>query len=82
MTPFPRALAETEHICSSVNIGSTKAGINMDAVKLMGQKVKEAAELTKENDCIGAGKLVVFATPRRITPLWRVHSTVCPSRTA
>ena len=58
---IPRALAETEHICSSVNIGSTKAGINMDAVKLMGQKVKEAAELTKENDCIGAGKLVVFA---------------------
>ena len=54
---IPRALAETEHICSSVNIGSTKAGINMDAVKLMGQKVKEAAELTKENDCIGAGKL-------------------------
>lgn len=57
---IPRALAETEHICSSVNIGSTKAGINMDAVKIMGQKVKEAAELTKDNDCIAAGKLVVF----------------------
>ena len=57
---IPQALAQTEHLCSSVNIGSTKAGINMDAVRLMGQKVKEAAELTKDNDCIGAGKLVVF----------------------
>ncbi len=43
---IPEALARTEHLCSSVNIGSTKAGINMDAVKIMGQKVKEAAELT------------------------------------
>lgn len=57
---IPRALAETELVCSSVNIGSTKAGINMDAVKIMGQKVKEAAELTKDNQCIGAAKLVVF----------------------
>ena len=65
---IPRALAETEHICSSVNIGSTKAGINMDAVKLMGQKVKEAAELTKENDCIGAGKLVVFCNAPEDNP--------------
>ncbi len=45
---IPEALARTEHLCSSVNIGSTKAGINMDAVKIMGQKVKEAAELTKD----------------------------------
>ena len=52
---IPRALAETEHICSSVNIGSTKAGINMDAVKIMGQKVKEAAELTKEDNPFMAG---------------------------
>ena len=57
---IPEALAATDLVCSSVNVGSTRAGINMDAVKLMGQKVKEAAELTKENDCIGAGKLVVF----------------------
>ena len=57
---IPRALAETDIVCSSVNIGSTKAGINMDAVKLMGQIVKESAELTKDNNCFGAAKLVVF----------------------
>lgn len=57
---IPRALAVTDHVCSSVNIGSTKAGINMDAVKMMGEKVVEAAQLTKERDCIGAAKLVVF----------------------
>ncbi len=57
---IPRALAETELVCSSVNVGSTKAGINMDAVKLMGQKVREVSELTKDNQCIGAAKLVVF----------------------
>ena len=65
---IPRALAETQHICSSVNIGSTKAGINMDAVKIMGQKVKEAAELTKDNDCIAAGKLVVFCNAPEDNP--------------
>ena len=57
---IPRALAETDLVCSSVNVGSTKAGINMDAVKIMGQQVKKAAELTKDNQCIGAAKLVVF----------------------
>ncbi|MEE0741492.1 MAG: PFL family protein [Emergencia sp.] len=57
---IPRALAETELVCSSVNVGSTRAGINMDAVKLMGQKVREASELTKDKQCIGAAKLVVF----------------------
>ena len=57
---IPRALAETDIVCSSVNIGSTKAGINMDAVKLMGRIVKESAELTKDNNCFGAAKLVVF----------------------
>ncbi len=57
---IPRALAETELVCSSVNIGSTRAGINMDAVKIMGEKVIEAAELTKDKQCIGAAKLVVF----------------------
>ena len=57
---IPRALAETELVCSSVNIGSTRAGINLDAVKLMGEKVKECAELTKDNQCLGAAKLVVF----------------------
>lgn len=54
------ALAQTDIVCSSVNVGSTKAGINMDAVKLMGQVVYDAAYLTKDKNCIGAGKLVVF----------------------
>lgn len=57
---IPEALAKTDIVCSSVNVGSTKAGINMDAVKLMGQVVYDAAYLTKEKNCIGAGKLVVF----------------------
>ena len=57
---IPQALAETELVCSSVNVGSTKAGINMDAVKLMGEKVRLAAELTADKQCIGAAKLVVF----------------------
>ena len=57
---IPRALSETENICSSVNIGSTKAGINMDAVKLMGEIVRETAEITADRECIGCAKLVVF----------------------
>lgn len=57
---IPEALAKTDIVCSSVNVGSTKAGINMDAVKIMGQVVYDAAYLTKDKNCIGAGKLVVF----------------------
>lgn len=57
---IPRALAETDVVCSSVNVGSTRAGINLDAVKIMGEKIREAAELTKDRECIGASKLVVF----------------------
>ncbi|MBP5362113.1 MAG: PFL family protein [Ruminococcus sp.] len=57
---IPEALDVTQNICSSVNIGSTKSGINMDAVKLMGQIVKQTAERTADRDCIGAAKLVVF----------------------
>ena len=57
---IPRALAETEFVCSSVNIGSTRAGINMDAVRKMGAIVRETAELTKDDQCMGAAKLVVF----------------------
>ncbi len=57
---IPEALAETSLVCSSVNIGSTRAGINMDAVRLMGHQIKRASELTKDNQCIGAAKLVVF----------------------
>lgn len=57
---IPQALASTSKLCASVNIGSTKAGINLDAVKIMGEKIKEAAELTKDNECLAASKLVVF----------------------
>ena len=57
---IPKALASTELICSSVNVGSTKTGINMDAVKLMGEIIKETAELTKEKDSLGCAKLVVL----------------------
>ena len=57
---IPRALAETELVCSSVNVGSTRAGINMDAVKIMGQIIRDTAELTKDDQCMGAAKLVVF----------------------
>ncbi|MDD6881816.1 MAG: PFL family protein [Firmicutes bacterium] len=65
---IPRALAETDFVCSSVNIGSTKAGINMDAVKMMGDVVREAAELTKDKQCIGAAKLVVFCNAPEDNP--------------
>lgn len=57
---IPQALAQTERICSSVNVGSTKTGINMDAVKLMGEIVKQTAEYTKEKDSLGCAKLVVL----------------------
>lgn len=57
---IPEALAKTQHVCASVNVGSTKAGINMDAVKQMGQIVKKCAQLTKDVHCLGAAKLVVF----------------------
>ena len=57
---IPQALAETERVCSSVNLGSTKTGITMDAVKLMGEMVLATAEATKENDSLGCAKLVVF----------------------
>lgn len=57
---IPEALSKTDRVCSSINLGSTKTGINMDAVKLMGEIIKETAELTKENDSLGCAKLVVF----------------------
>lgn len=57
---IPQALAATERVCSSVNVGSTKCGINMDAVRLMGEIVVETATLTKDQDSIGCAKLVVF----------------------
>ncbi len=60
MESIPQALATTERVCSSVNVGSTKTGINMDAVRLMGETVKKTAELTKEQDSLGCAKLVIF----------------------
>ena len=65
---IPEALAQTDHVCSSVNIGSTKSGINMDAVELMGRVVKRAAELTADRDCIGPAKLVVFCNAPEDNP--------------
>ncbi len=65
---IPRALAQTEFVCSSVNIGSTKTGINMDAVGMMGKVVCEAARLTADRDCIGAAKLVVFCNAPEDNP--------------
>lgn len=58
---IPEALATTDFVCSSVNVGSTKAGINMDAVREMGEVIKRAAELTRDRDAIACAKLVVFA---------------------
>ena len=57
---IPQALAETDRVCSSVNLGSTRTGINMDAVRLMGETIKQTAEYTKEKDSLGCAKLVVF----------------------
>ena len=57
---IPQALTCTERVCSSVNVGSTKTGINMDAVRLMGEIVLETAQATKEQDSLGCAKLVVF----------------------
>ena len=57
---IPQALAETERVCSSINVGSTKSGLNMDAVRLMGEIVLETAKATKERDSLGCAKLVVF----------------------
>lgn len=58
---IPEALAQTEHVCSSVNIGSTRTGINMDAVRDMGEVIKQTAELTADTQGLGCAKLVVFA---------------------
>ncbi len=65
---IPEALAETELVCSSVNVASTKAGINMDAIALMGQAVKRAAYLTRDRESIACAKLVVFANAPEDNP--------------
>ncbi len=68
ITAIPEALAQTEHICASVNVGSTKTGINMDAVGMMGHVVRRAAELTADRDCIGPAKLVVLCNAPEDNP--------------
>ena len=65
---IPQALDETEMVCSSVNVGTTKAGINMDAVEKMGRIVKETAQRTADRECIGAAKLVVFCNAPEDNP--------------
>ena len=61
MNSIPEAMAKTERVCASVNVGSTRAGINMDAVAKMGEIIKKTADITKDNDGLGCAKLVVFA---------------------
>ena len=65
---IPQALAQTDHVCASVNIGSTKAGINLDAVKTMGHIVKETAKATENKNCIGAAKLLVMCNAPEDNP--------------
>ena len=60
MRSIPAALAQTERVCSSVNVGSTRTGIDMDAVRIMGEVIRKTAEYTKDADSIGCAKLVVF----------------------
>ncbi len=68
MQSIPEALALTQQVCASVNIGSTRAGINMDAVAIMGGVIKQAAEKTADRQCIGAAKLVVFCNAPEDNP--------------
>ncbi len=65
---IPEALSVTDYVCSSISVGSSKVGINMDAVRLMGDIVKETAEITKDRDSIGCAKLVVFCNPADDNP--------------
>ena len=66
---IPEALATTQNVCSSVNVASTKAGINMDAIAMMGKTIKRAAYLTRDNNSIGCAKLVVFANVPEDNPI-------------
>ena len=68
MESIPEALAETENVCSSISVGSTRAGINMDAVRMMGDIIVRTAEATRDRDSIGCAKLVVFCNPADDNP--------------
>ena len=65
---LPKALASTNKVCSSINVATTKAGINMDAVAMMGKIIKKTAEATMDDDGIGCAKLVVFANAPEDNP--------------
>lgn len=65
---IPEALAKTERLCSSVNLATSKAGINMDAILKMSEIIKKSAELTKDNESIGAAKLVCFCNSASDNP--------------
>ena len=73
---IPKALSRTDVVCSSVNIGSTKTGINMDAVRLMGEVIKETAYLTKDSDSLGCAKLVVLCNAPDDNPFMAARPTV------
>lgn len=68
LSTIPEALSQTEFVCSSVNVATTKAGINMDAIARMGHIIRKTAELTADRDCIGCAKLVVFANAPEDNP--------------
>ncbi len=65
---IPEAMKATQHVCSSVNVGSTKSGINLDAVRMMGQVIRRCAEITADENCFGAAKLVVFCNAPEDNP--------------
>lgn len=79
---IPEALSETDFVCSSICLASTKAGINMDAVALMGETILRAAEITKDRECIGCAKLVIFANPAEDNPFMAgaFHGVTCADK--
>ena len=77
MDSIPEALSETEFLCSSINIGSTRAGIDMDAVRLMGQIVKDTAQRTAEAGGLGCAKLVVFCHAVEDNPFMAGAFQIC-----
>lgn len=79
---IPQALSETKRVCSSVNVASTKAGINMDAVRRMGSTIKQLAYLTRDEDSTAAPNSWCSPTCRRTTRLWRARFTVPASLSA
>ena len=78
---IPEALSTTDIVCASVNVGSTKAGIDMDAVALMGRTIKELAQRTADKGGFAAPSWWCSATRWRTTPSWPAPSTACRSRT-